>query len=78
MTPASSKASLAASSGPVSPFSAQDRDDVYGEVAKRHPDAAVIVPQRSSAVLSETAEIAPTQRDRHLQLIAERGRMGWQ
>jgi hypothetical protein len=24
------------------------------------------------------AETAPTQRDRHLQLIAERGRMGWQ
>jgi hypothetical protein len=55
-----------------------DRDDVYGEVAERHPDAAVIVPLRSSAVLSETAETAPTQRDRHLQLIAERGRMSWQ
>jgi Transposase DDE domain len=55
-----------------------DRDDVYGEVAERHPDAAVIVPPRSSAVLSETAETAPTQRDRHLQLIAERGRMSWQ
>ena len=27
---------------------------------------------------SETAETAPTQRDRHLQLIAEQGRMGWQ
>ena len=27
---------------------------------------------------SETAETAPTQRDRHLQLIAERGRLGWQ
>lgn len=29
-------------------------------------------------MLSETAETAPTQRDKHLQLIAERGRMGWQ
>ena len=29
----------------------------------------------SSAVLSETAETAPTQRDKHLQLIVERGRM---
>jgi hypothetical protein len=55
-----------------------DRDDVYAEVAKRHPGAAVIVPPRSSAVLSETVETAPTQRDRHLQLIAERGRMSWQ
>ena len=27
---------------------------------------------------SEAAETAPTQRDRHLQLIAEHGRMGWQ
>lgn len=66
---------------PVASFTgdgAFDRDDVYGEVAERHPDASVIIPPRSSAVLSETAETAPTQRDRHLQLIAERGRMGWQ
>ena len=43
------------------------------------PDALlVIVPPRSSAVPSETAETAPTQRDRHLQLIAECGRIGWQ
>src|SRR5208283_2558544 len=55
-----------------------DRDDVYDEVAERHPDAAVIVPPRSSGVLSETAATAPTQRDLHLQFIAERGRMAWQ
>ena len=55
-----------------------DRDDVYGEVAARHPDAAVIVPPRSSAVPSDTAETAPTRRDRHLEVIAERGRLGWQ
>ena len=36
------------------------------------------MPPRSTAVLSETAETSPTQRDKHLQLIAERGRMGWQ
>jgi hypothetical protein len=67
--------------GPVASFTADggfDRDDVYGEVAARHPDAAVIVPPRSSAVPSDTAETAPTQRDRHLEVIAERGRMGWQ
>jgi hypothetical protein len=66
---------------PVASFTgdgAYDRDDVYGEVAARYPDAAVIVPPRSSAVLSETADTAPTQRDKHLRLIAERGRMGWQ
>jgi hypothetical protein len=48
------------------------------EVCQRHPDATVIVPPRLSAVPSATAETAPTKRDRHLQLIAERGRMGWQ
>jgi hypothetical protein len=57
---------------------AYDRDDVYTEVAARHPEAAVVVPPRANAVPSETAEIAPTQRDRHLRRIAERGRRGWQ
>ena len=44
----------------------------------RYPDAEVIVPPRASAVPSDTAETAPTQRDEHLRCIAERGRMGWQ
>src|SRR3712207_4544955 len=55
-----------------------DRDDVYAEVAARHPDAVVIVPPRSGAVLSDTHNAAPTRRDRHIEAIAERGRMGWQ
>jgi DDE family transposase len=66
---------------PVASFTgdgAYDRDDVYGAVAGRHPEAAVVAPPRSTAVPSETAETAPTQRDRHLRMIAERGRMGWQ
>src|SRR3954447_25914525 len=57
---------------------AYDRDDVYAAVAARHPAAAVVVPPRANAVPSETAGTAPTQRDRHLRCIAERGRMGWQ
>jgi hypothetical protein len=67
--------------GPVASFTADgafDRDDVYAEIAARHPNAAVIVPPRASAEPSATAATAPTQRDRHLQSIAERGRMGWQ
>ena len=67
--------------GPVVSFtgdSAYDRDDVYAEVAIRHPEAAVVVPPRANAVLSAAAETDPTPRDRHLQCIAERGRMGWQ
>jgi hypothetical protein len=57
---------------------AYDRADVYDAVAKLHPDADVTVPPRSTAVPSDTAESTPTQRDRHLQSIAEHGRMGWQ
>jgi hypothetical protein len=66
---------------PVASFTgdgAFDRDDVYDEVAARHPDAPVIVPPRSNAVPSSAAETAPTQRDRHLQFIARHGRMNWQ
>ena len=67
--------------GPVASVTgdgAYDQEGVYASVAGRHPEAAVIVPPRSSAVLSADAETAPTQRDRHLQCIAEHGRLGWQ
>src|SRR4051794_8138312 len=37
---------------------AYDRDDVYAEVAARHPAAAVVVPPRANAVPSETAGTA--------------------
>ena len=57
---------------------AYDQDGVYARVAERHPVAAIIVPPRATAVPSQTAESAPTQRDRHLQLIAEQGRRAWQ
>ena len=55
-----------------------DQDRVYNSVAVRHPEAAVIVPPRATAVPSEITEAEPTQRDRHLQLIAAHGRMAWQ
>src|SRR5918997_2817017 len=57
---------------------AYDQEGVYASVAARHPEAAAIVPPRSTAVPSDTAETTPTQRDQHLQAIAEKGRMGWQ
>ena len=57
---------------------AYDQDSVSTVVATRHPAAAIIVPPRSKAVPSETAETEPTQRDRHLQFIAKRGRAAWQ
>jgi hypothetical protein len=49
---------------------------VYESVAEHAPNAAVIVPPRSTAVPSASAETAPTQRDQHIQEIAECGRMG--
>ncbi len=68
-------------SGPVASFTgdgAYDQHGVSAAIAERHPEAAIIVPPRSTAVSSEVAEIAPTQRDRHLQSIAEHGRAAWQ
>ena len=55
-----------------------DQDAVYAAIAERHPDAAVIVPPRTTAVPSGTVEPVPTLRDRHLQCITETGRMAWQ
>jgi DDE family transposase len=57
---------------------AYDRADVYGTVAERHPEAAVVVPPRKGAVPSAAAETEPSRRDRHLRAIAEQGRLGWQ
>ncbi len=67
--------------GPVASFTgdgAYDQDRVYTDVSQRHPEAAVVVPPRVTAVPSETAETEPSQRDRHLQTIARHGRMAWQ
>ena len=61
--------------GPVASLTADgafDRDDVYAEVAARHPGAAVIVPSRSSAVPSATAWTSPTRLYRHIDAIGER------
>ena len=57
---------------------AYDQDRVYDAVAEHSAEAAVVVPPRATAVLSASAETDPTQRDRHIQTIAEQGRMGWQ
>jgi hypothetical protein len=54
---------------------AYDQDNVYDTVAEHSADAAVVVPRRS--VPNPSAGIDPIQRNRHLQSMAERGRMGW-
>ena len=57
---------------------AYDQEGVTTSIGFRHPDAAFIVPPRSTAVPSDMAETAPTQRDRHVRAIAEHGHMAWQ
>jgi transposase len=57
---------------------AYDGEPVYQAVANRAPEAAVIIPPRATAKPRAQAGQAPTQRDRHLQTIAQRGRRGWQ
>jgi len=56
--------------GPLASFTADgayDQDGVTASIAERHPEAAIIVPPRSNAVPSDTAETAPTQRDESIQ-----------
>src|SRR3954470_14597338 len=57
---------------------AYDQDRVYDAGAEHSAEAAVIVPPRATSVLSPLADTDPTQRDCHIQAIAEQGRMGWQ
>jgi hypothetical protein len=54
---------------------AYDGEAVYDAVAERHPDAAVIIPPRVTAVPSETTA---TPRDKHLATIVQHGRISWQ
>jgi len=57
---------------------AYDGDPVYRAISDRHPTAAVIIPPRATAVPGQKAGTTPTQRDHHIQQIAEKGRMTWQ
>ena len=59
---------------------AYDGEPVYHAIAARQPQAppAVIIPPRATAVLSPTADTAPSRRDRHIQTIQEKGRRVWQ
>src|SRR3954471_8324218 len=57
--------------GPIASLTgdgAYDQEWVYGAVAARHAEAAVVVPPRKDAMPSEAAATAPTRRGRHLRL----------
>jgi transposase len=59
---------------------AYDGDPVYQAIAGHQPDPPpdVIIPPRASAVPSTDTTDAQSQRDHHIRLIAEKGRMAWQ
>jgi DDE family transposase len=81
---------LAQISGPISSVvadGAYDGEPVYQAAAERQPDppVSVVIPPRATAVPSPAADTAPSQRDRHIQLIQDniqliqdKGRMAWQ
>jgi Transposase DDE domain len=59
---------------------AYDGEPVYRAIVARQPHSppVVIIPPRITAVLSPAAEAVPSPRDRHIQLIQEKGRRSWQ
>ena len=59
---------------------AYDGEPVYHAATSRQPDRPpdVVIPPRASAVASTEDADAQSQRDRHIRLIAEKGRMAWQ
>jgi transposase len=63
--------------GRVTADGAYDGAPTYGTIAAYGDDIEVVIPPRSTAVLSgEQGPLA--QRDRHLEMITERGRLAWQ
>ncbi len=60
------------------PIGAVLADGAYDAVAALAPKAEVIIPPRATAVVSGSTETSPTRCDRHIQMINEHGRLGWQ
>jgi transposase len=56
---------------------AYDGAPTYQTIAQHGDGIEVVIPPRATAVLSSELD-TPTQRDRHLAMIAEQGRLAWQ
>jgi hypothetical protein len=56
---------------------AYDGAPTYRTIAAHGDDIEVVIPPRSTAVPNSEVD-QPTQRDRHLEMITERGRLAWQ
>ena len=59
---------------------AYDGASVYRATSlrQRDPPPAIIIPPRASLVVNDNKVAAPTVRNRHVEYIAEKGRMAWQ
>jgi hypothetical protein len=57
---------------------AYDGEPTWWTIFDRHPDATMVIPPRSNAALRNTAEIESIQLDRHIEMLARRGGLGWQ
>jgi len=63
--------------GQVTADGAYDGDPTYQTIAAHDDDIEVVIPPRSTAIPSGERD-TPTQRDRHLAMIMEQGRLAWQ
>src|SRR4051794_7690377 len=63
--------------GQVTADGVYDGDPTYQTIAAHGDDIAVVIPPRATAVPSGELD-PPTQRDRHLAMITEQGRLAWQ
>src|SRR3954469_5669044 len=63
--------------GRVTADGAYDGVPTYQTIAAHGDDIEVVIPPRSTAVASGEPD-SPTQRDRHLAMIKDRGRLAWQ
>ena len=63
--------------GRVTADGAYDGTPIYQTIAAHGDGITVVIPPRSTAVPSGDPGV-PTQRDRHLAMIGEQGRMAWQ
>lgn len=57
---------------------AYDGAPTYAAVASHGPHIQVIIPPPVTAVLGADSELNPTQRDQHIAMIADKGRLAWQ
>lgn len=72
---------LTQTTGPIDTVMADgayDGEPTYQKVAERDHDATVVIPPRVTAVPGAAADTEPTQRDEHIQTIADQGRLRWQ